>query len=72
MKRVLQAAALAAIIGVASILAQVGSDAVGAGRFTNQRGVDRVRFALSTAAIPSFAQRGNVIDIDAELQHEKS
>ena len=52
-----------AILDVPPILAQMDRDAVGAGLLGDQRGEQRIRIGRA----PRLPQRGDVIDIDAEM-----
>ena len=58
-----------AVLDVPAVFAQVRGDAVRARRLANPRGLDRVGFAKSASAITRFAQRGDVVNIDAEFEH---
>ena len=48
---------------MAAILAQMQRDRVGAGRLGHQRGLHRARIARAAR----LAQRGDVVDVDTEL-----
>ena len=54
-----------AILDVPAILAQMHRDVVGARLLGDQRGEHRVRIARA----PRLAQRGDVVDVDSEMQH---
>ncbi len=54
---------------MATVLAQVRSDAVRAGVFANPRRLDGIGFAESASTIARLAQRRDVINIDAEFEH---
>jgi hypothetical protein len=45
-------------------------DAMRACLFADERRRDRVRLAVAEAAITRLAQRGHVVNIDAEFEHE--
>ena len=62
-------AADVAVLDVAAVFAQMGGDAVRAGGFANQRRLDRVRLAALAPAVARLAQGGDMINIDAELEH---
>jgi hypothetical protein len=53
------------ILDVSSVLAQVDGDAVGSRALGEHGGVGRVRLVDATR----LAQRGNVIDVDAQPYH---
>ena len=58
-----------AVLDVPAVFPQMGGDAVRAGRFANQRGFDRVRFAVDAPAITRFAERGDMVDVDTQFEH---
>src|SRR5471030_3479799 len=51
------------------VFAQMRGDAVRARRLANARGFDRIRLAKSAPAITRLADRGDVVNVDAELEH---
>ena len=56
---------------MATVLAQMRGDAVGAGLFRGQRGRDRIGFdqgAVRIARVTRLPQGGRVVDIDAEAE----
>ena len=57
-----------ALLNVPAILAQVGGDAVGAGRLAKQGGLGRTWLSLCPTPVTRFAQRGDVVDVDAQLE----
>ena len=56
------------VLNMPPILAQMERDQVGACRLGHQRRLHRARIARA----PHLAQRGNVIDVDAEANHVDS
>jgi len=58
-----------AVLNVAAVFAEMRGDAVSASRFANERGFDGIGFAAFHAAIAGFAESGDVIDVNAELEH---
>ena len=61
-----------AVEDVPAVFTEMGRDAVRASGLADQRGFSRGRFAVVTSAIASFAQRGDVIDVDPELERHGS
>ena len=57
-----------AILNVPAIFAQVGGDAVGSGGFAKKSGLDGARLSFVPPPVTRFAQRGDVIDVNAQLQ----
>ncbi len=52
------------VLHVASVFAQMGGNAIGAGRFTEECGVDRIGFGTA----PGLSQRGHVVDVHEQTQ----
>jgi hypothetical protein len=60
-------------LDMAAILAQVHRDGIGAGLFADLRRLDHGGLwgeALTPVAIARFAERGHVIDVEAEVKHQ--
>ena len=51
------------------VFAQMRGDAMRAGRFADFSGLDRIGFAKSAPAIARLAQCRDVVNVDAELEH---
>jgi hypothetical protein len=58
-----------AVLDVPPVFAQMRGDAVRARRLANARGLDGIGFAESAPAIARLAQRGDVVNVDAKLEH---
>ena len=58
-----------AVLHVPPVFAQMGGDPVRARGLAGQRGRHRVRFAAFAPAVTGFAQRGDVVNVDTQLQH---
>src|SRR6266542_1180278 len=57
-----------AVLDVASIFAEMRGDAMRPGGLAEERGCNRVRLSLGAAAVTRFAERRDVIDVDAKLE----
>ena len=58
------------ILNMAPVFSQMRRDAMSAGGFTLQSSSYGIRLTCCEPAIARFAHRGNVVDINAEFQHE--
>lgn len=60
-----------AVVDVAAVFAEVDGDAVGTAKLGLVGGADRIGLALSEAfaLVPRLADGGDVVDVDAELDH---
>ena len=53
-----------AVLDMATVLAQMRRDAVRTGLLAEQRRRNGIGFTMAKAAIPRFADRGNMVNID--------
>ena len=57
-----------AVLDMAPIFAQMGSNAVGAGSKANPRGLDWVGLAAGQTAVAGFADRGDMVNVNPKFQ----